>query len=89
MRRVATVAPPLHHVAALAKGGPNLRGDSQILSLDAHTLKADRMAPLSEFIQLGLVAFPAFIREDHRFLFRRGLVIDMAGDTIHTLLGMF
>jgi len=89
MGRMATVTPFLNHVTTLAESGPNLLWDAEILSLDSHSVKPNRVTALSELLQLFFMAFPAFFRENHGLLIRSSLVVDVAGDTMDPILCVF
>jgi hypothetical protein len=47
------------------------------------------MTALPEFIQLVFVTISTLFWKDHGFLFGSGLVVDMAGDAIDSVLRMF
>jgi len=89
MGSMAAVALFLDDVAALAEGGADFLGYAEILSLDAHAIPTDRVAAFPKLFQRFGVAFPAFFREDHGFLLKSGLVVDMAGHAVDALSGMF
>jgi hypothetical protein len=86
---VAAITSLLDDMATLAEGGADLLRNGKVFSLNPHSIKPDRMAALPELCKLLLVAFSTFFRKDHSFLFRGCLMVDVAGHTMDTLLGMF
>ncbi len=88
MGGMATVTLFLNHVAALAEGCADLLRDAQVFSLNSHSIKPDRMATLPELLQLFGMALPAFFREDHGFLVRSDLMVDVAGHAMDAFFGM-
>jgi len=82
MRCMTTVASLLHQVAAFTEAGTDLLGNGRVFSLDAHPLKTDGMAALSELLDLCLVTFPTFVRKDEGLLLGSRLVVDVTGDTV-------
>jgi hypothetical protein len=85
---MATVAPFLNDMTALAKSRADFLGYAEILSLDAHAIPADRVAAFLKLFQRFGVALPAFFREDHGLLLRGHLVVHMAGHAVDALPGM-
>ena len=88
MRGVAAVTSFFDDVATLAELGANFLRNSQVFSLNSHSLKRDGMAALPEFLQFLAVAFPTFIGKNHGFLPIGRLVVGMTGDAVHPILGM-
>jgi len=86
---MAAVAPFLNDMTAFTESGTDLMGDAEELSLDSHAIPADRVAAFLKIFQWFGVAFSAFFRKDHGFLFGGRLVIDMAGHAVDALPGMF
>ncbi len=88
MRGVATGTLFFHHMASLAEGRANFLRNTQVLSLDSHSVKRDRMAALTELLQLLGMALPTLIGKNHGFWPVGRLVVRMTGDAIDPFLGM-
>lgn len=89
MRSVAAVTLFLYDMAALAESGADLLGKGQVFALGTHAVPRYGMTALLEFGLLLGVTFAAFFREDHGFLFGRGLVVQMAGHALDPFFRMF
>jgi hypothetical protein len=85
---MAAIAAFLDDVATLTEGRPDFLGDPEVFPLAPHPVPPDRVAALFELLQLLGMAFPAFIREDHGFLLKGSLVVNVAGHAMDALLGM-
>lgn len=85
---MATVTPFLNDMTALAEGRAYLLGYAKVFPLDAHSIKSYGMTALLKLRQLLGMALPAFFRKDHRLLIRSGLVVDVASNTMDTVLCM-
>jgi len=88
MGGVTTIASCLDTVAAFAEGGTDLLRNSEILSLDSHSIEADRMAAFPELPQLFGMALPAFSRKDHGLLLGGCLMVNVASDAMDPVLRM-
>jgi len=89
MRGVAAITPFLDTVTAFTEGGSDFLRNAKILSLNAHSIKPDRMATLLEFFQLVFMTLSTLFWKDHGLLFGCSLVVDVAGDAIDPILCMF
>jgi hypothetical protein len=88
MGSMTTVAPFLNDVATLTEGGTDFLRNGQVFALNPHPVPADRVTAFLELRQLLRVAFPAFLRKDHGLLLGGDLVINMAGHTVNSSLGV-
>jgi hypothetical protein len=88
MGRVAAITPFFDTMTTLTEGGSDFLRNAKIFTLNAHSIKRDRMAALLEFLQLFFVALPALFRKDHRLLFRGSLMVNMTGHAMDPILGM-
>ncbi len=89
MRSMAAVAFILNAVTALAEGGSDFLGDGEIFPLNLHPVEPDGVASLPKFRQLLRMASPAFFRKNHGLLLGGGLMVDVTGDAVDSVLGVF
>jgi len=86
---MTAIAPFLDAVTAFTEASSDFLRNGKILSLNPHSIKPYRMPAILEVFKLLRMALPAFFRENHGLLFRCGLVVDVAGDAIDSVLRMF
>jgi hypothetical protein len=86
---VAAITPFLDTVTALTEGGSDFLRNAKILSLNAHSVKRDRMATFLEFFQLVFMTLSTLFWKDYGLLFGCSLVVDVAGDAIDPILCVF
>jgi len=89
VRGVTVVTPFLDTMTAFTEGGTNFLGNGKVLSLNAHPIKRNSMAPHLELCESVLMTLSTLFWKDHGLLFGGGLVVDMAGDAIDSVLCMF
>ena len=85
---MATVASFLDDVAAFAIGCPDPLRDSKKFPVAPHPVPGYGVTAFVKIGQLFGMTLPAFFREDHGFLLRGCLVVDVTGHAVDALLGM-
>ena len=88
MGGVTAIAPFLDDMAPLAKSSPDFLRDTQVFSLNSHSIKRDGMAALPILFQLLRMTRPTFFRKNHGLLLSGRLVVNVAGHALNTLPGM-